>query len=310
MRILIWHVHGSWTTSFVQGAHTYLVPVLPGRGPDGLGRARTWDWPSSVVEVTPEELPATDIDVVVVQRPVELEHLVEAWTGRRPGRDLPAVYLEHNTPEGPVHAMRHPAAGRQGLVVAHVTHFNNLMWDTAATPAVVVEHGIVDPGYRYTGTDRRAAVVVNDPTTRGRVVGADIIERVGRRHPLAIYGMRTEVLGGTDLPQHALHERLGAHRAYLHPFRWTSLGLALLEAMAIGLPPVALATTEVADAVPPGAGIVTNDLGRLETGLERLLGDPDAATAMGERARRAVTARYGLDRFLADWDRLLAEVTR
>ena len=27
MRILIWHVHGSWATSFVQGPHDYLVPV-------------------------------------------------------------------------------------------------------------------------------------------------------------------------------------------------------------------------------------------------------------------------------------------
>ena len=35
MRILIWHVHGSWTTSFVHGPHTYLLPVVPDRGPDG-----------------------------------------------------------------------------------------------------------------------------------------------------------------------------------------------------------------------------------------------------------------------------------
>ena len=53
MRILLWHVHGSWTTAFVQGPHTYVVPVTPDRGPDGLGRARTFDWPDSVVEVPP-----------------------------------------------------------------------------------------------------------------------------------------------------------------------------------------------------------------------------------------------------------------
>ena len=48
MKVLIWHVHGSWTTAFVQGRHDYLVPVTPDRGPDGLGRARTWDWPAAV----------------------------------------------------------------------------------------------------------------------------------------------------------------------------------------------------------------------------------------------------------------------
>ncbi|MEV4189207.1 glycosyltransferase family 1 protein, partial [Streptosporangium canum] len=41
MRILLWHVRGSWTTAFVHGAHDYLVPLVPGRGPDGRGRART-----------------------------------------------------------------------------------------------------------------------------------------------------------------------------------------------------------------------------------------------------------------------------
>ena len=31
MNILLWHVHGSWTTALVQGDHTYLVPVVPDR---------------------------------------------------------------------------------------------------------------------------------------------------------------------------------------------------------------------------------------------------------------------------------------
>jgi hypothetical protein len=55
MRILLWHVHGSWTTSLVHGGHEYLVPVLPDRGPDGRGRAQTYDWPGSVRELTPEQ---------------------------------------------------------------------------------------------------------------------------------------------------------------------------------------------------------------------------------------------------------------
>src|SRR5688500_3708849 len=99
MRILIWHVHGSWTTAFVQGDHDYLVPVVPDRGPDGRGRARTWDWPERVVERTPADLRHDDVDVVVLQRP-EDETLAAEWLGRRPGRDVPAVWLEHNAPQG------------------------------------------------------------------------------------------------------------------------------------------------------------------------------------------------------------------
>ena len=64
MRVLLWHVHGSWTTAFVQGSHEYLIPVTPDRGPDGLGRARTWSWPASAVEVTREEAAQAEVDVV------------------------------------------------------------------------------------------------------------------------------------------------------------------------------------------------------------------------------------------------------
>ena len=53
MNVLLWHVHGSWTTALVQGPHTYLLPVVPDRGPDGRGRAQTWDWPPGAIEVTP-----------------------------------------------------------------------------------------------------------------------------------------------------------------------------------------------------------------------------------------------------------------
>ena len=38
MRILAWHVHAAWMTSFVQGPHEYYVPVLPDRSADGKVR--------------------------------------------------------------------------------------------------------------------------------------------------------------------------------------------------------------------------------------------------------------------------------
>jgi glycosyltransferase involved in cell wall biosynthesis len=310
VNVLLWHVHGSWTTAFVQGPHRYLVPVTPDRGPDGLGRARTWDWPVSVVEVTPAEAAEAEVDVVVLQRPHELAGLAEAWLGgRQPGRDVPAVYLEHSSPEGPINDMRHPAADRPDLTVVHVTHFNALFWDTGSTPTRVIEHGVVDPGHRYTGELPRAAVVVNEPVRRGRVTGTDLLPRFGAAVPLDVFGMGAGAVGGTeDLPQRRLHEEMARRRVYLHPVRWTSLGLSLLEAMHVGMPVVALATTEVPEAVPPEAGVVTNRLDVADAALRRLVADPEEARVMGKAAREAALARYGLARFLAGWDTLLAEV--
>ena len=311
MRILIWHVHGSWTTAFVQGRHEYVVPVRPDRGPDGRGRAATWDWPRSVREVAPERLADEKIDVIILQRPVELERLAEAWLRRRPGRDVPAVCLEHNAPQGRIDELRHWAADRRDLVVVHVTHFNDLFWDTGTTPTRVIEHGIVDPGYRYTGELPRAAVVINEAPRRGRVTGTDLLRPLGADVPLDLFGMDAARLGGYENPpQETLHTEMARRRAYLHPIRWTSLGLSLLEAMHLGMPVVALATTEVPDAVPPEAGVVSTRVEVLRDALRRLVDDPEQARAMGKAAREAALARYGLARFLADWDRVLAEVAR
>lgn len=318
MNILLWHVHGSWTTAFVQGPHRYLVPVTPDRGPDGLGRARTYSWPGSVVELTPEQLREAEIDLVVLQRPHE-EALAERWTGRRPGRDLPAVYLEHNAPDGDVPDTRHPVADRRDLLLVHVTAFNRLFWDSGATRTAVVEHGIPDPGHRWTGELPRAAVVVNEPLRRGRTTGTDLLPLLAEAAPLDVFGMRTEGLAealglpadrcrSADLPQAELHGAMAARRCYLHPVRWTSLGLSLLEAMHLGMPVVALATTEVVEAVPPGAGVVSTRPEELAAAARRYLADPDLAAADGARARRAALERYGLKRFLTDWDHLIEEV--
>jgi Glycosyl transferases group 1 len=310
MRILLWHVHGSWTTALVQGEHTYLLPMLPERGDDGRGRAETWDWPPSAIEVTPEEAADADVDVVLLQRPKELDGLAEQWLGgRRPGRDLPAIYVEHNSPQGPINEMRHPAADRDGFTIVHVTHFNALFWDCGTTPTRVIEHGIVDPGYRYSGDVPAAAAVINEPGRRGRVTGTDLLPHLNGRVPIHLFGMGAGAFGGIeDVPQDQLHDELARRRVYLHPYRWTSLGLALLEAMQLGMPVVALSTTEVAEAVPPSAGVVTNRIAGLRDGLEAFVADAEAARRAGRAARAACLSRYGLGRFLNDWDALLAEV--
>ncbi len=309
MRVLSWHVHGAWSTAFVRGDHDYLVPVVPDRGPDGRGRARTYDWPAGVREVTPTELATEPVDVVVLQRPRELE-LAREWLG---DRRIPAVYVEHDCPRGGVPHTRHPLADQAEIPIVHVTHFNALMWDSGRAPTEVIEHGVVDPGPLWTGELERAAIVVNDPVRRGRLVGADLIPVFARVAPIDLFGMNTDQVEGVvahDLPQFEMHNQLARRRVYVHPFRWTSLGLSLVEAMHVGMPVVTLATTEAVEAVPPDAGARSNRIDVLTGAVRRLLADPAEAAAAGGVARRAALARYGLARFLHDWDRLLKEVTR
>ncbi|MEN3307370.1 MAG: hypothetical protein V7603_3572 [Micromonosporaceae bacterium] len=316
MKILLWHVHGAWTTAFVQGQHTYFVPVTPERGPYGRGRADTYPWPGSVVEVKPGDLADLDVDVLVLQRPEEWA-LAARRLGRRPGRDVPVIYVEHNTPRVDVPNSRHPMADRDDVVLVHVTHFNELFWDSGGTRTVVIEHGIPDPGERYTGELDRLAVVVNEPVRRGRVTGTDLLPRFAEVAPLDVYGMGVaglpehldmEVNVVDDPPQGRMHAEICRRRAYVHPLRWTSLGLSLLEAMSLGMPVLALATTEAVEAVPPDAGVLSTRVDVLLEAARWLLAEPADARRLGARARVVAQARYGLDRFQTDWDLLLHQV--
>jgi hypothetical protein len=322
MRILAWHVHGSWMTAFVRSRHDVLVPVLPDRGADGLGRATTYAWPARVREVTPQEIGDLSaggaLDVVVLQRPHEAE-LLRAWTGLDAGRDVPAVYVEHNTPRGDVTAWRHHLADRRDIPIVHVTPFNAAMWDNGDAPVRVVEHGIPDPGHLYSGHLETLAFACNEPVRRTRVAGTDLAARIARSVPVHVYGMKTDgverviptgLAGAEELAQADLHKRMAEHRAYLHPYRWTSLGLALLEAMTLGMPVLVLAATAAPEAVPAGAGLVTADVDELAASARALVADPALARARGDVARAYALQRFGLGRFLSDWDRLLEEVAR
>jgi hypothetical protein len=263
--------------------------------------------------MTPEQLHDADIDVVVLQRPHEID-LVRRWTGRVPGRDLPACYVEHNAPEPHPALSRHHLADRNDIPIAHVTHFNEVFWDNGRAPTTVVEHGVVDPGDRYTGELPHAAVVINEPHRRRRMVGSDLITDFTGQMPVDHFGLTDAALPGVrhvgELPQDAMHTELARRRLYLHPNRWTSLGLSLVEAMHLGMPVVALAATEATNAIPAQAGAVSTDPRRLREAAAEFIRDAEAARLAGKAARAHALERYGLPRFLHDWDQLLEELTR
>ena len=301
LRVLLWHVHGSWTDAFVRGRHDYLLPVSPEGPPWGLGKAGR-NWPS-VTEVPLDRLAEAEPDVVVLQRPEELD--LVAHLG------VPSVYVEHNAPRPYAASSEHPLAGRSDITVAHVTHFNQAMWDCGRAPTTVVPHGIPDPGARYTGELAAGVSMINEPVRRRRVTGADLLDTLAEAAPVDLFGIGTEEVGGRgDVPAPALHDEIARRRVYLHTARWTSLGLSLLEAMHLAMPVVVFAATEAIEAVPPDAGVLSTDISVLARGFRELVHEPDFAALAGKNAREHALKKHGLDAFLTTWDRLLAETVR
>jgi glycosyltransferase involved in cell wall biosynthesis len=167
----------------------------------------------------------------------------------------------------------------------------------------------------YTGDVPRAATMINEPARRGRVVGADLLEPLSRYAQIDVWGIGTDALsvnrgavtGRGDVGAPRLWHQIGRRRVYLHTARWTSLGLSLIEAMMLGMPIVAVGTTMAPFVIPSEAGVVSLDPATLGEGLRDFLDDQATAVAAGKAAREFATARFGLDRFLAEWDRVIEQ---
>lgn len=303
--------------SFVAGRHRYLIPVNTAGNADGRGLCGR-NWPAAQ-EISLDRLRDEDVDLVVLQRPQEIE-LAERFLGRRPGIDVPAVYVEHNAPRPSAVDSIHPLAGRRDMRLVHVTNYNQLMWDNGVAPTEVITHGIADPGNLFSGQIDSAATMINEPMRRWRTVGTDLVAELSTRVPVEVWGIGTDslnrdgrlgaVTGRGDIghPQ-VLHE-IACRRVYLHTARWTSLGLSLIEAMFLGMPIVAVGSTEAPMVVPAEAGVVSTDVEKLASGLQTYVADPAAAMIGGKAARDYALAHFGLDRFLSTWDRLIAECCR
>ena len=225
---------------------------------------------------------------------------------------LPRVFLEHDPPRGSPTDTQHPFDDPDGLLV-HVTAFNDLMWDNGRTPTRVVEHGVIVPAdVRYTGEIERGLVVVNGLPKRGRRLGADVFEAVRRKVPLDLVGIGSEAVGGLGEIGHAdLPGLMARYRFFFNPIRYTSLGLAVCEAMTVGMPIVALATTEMATVVENGvSGYVDTNVDALVERMRDLLENPSDAARLGKGARRTAESRFAIERFARDWSAVLEEVVR
>jgi hypothetical protein len=302
-KILIWHIHGSYLNALARIEHDWYLPVKPGR-PEGYGgRGRTFDLPTYVRELPAEQVRDLPLDLIIYQTPKNyFEDQFEILSAAQ--RALPKIYLEHNTPKPHAVDMRHPIDDPHVLLV-HVTHYNRLMWDNGRTPTMVIEHSVaIDPNIAYSGHLERGICVVNGMQRRPRIAGYDIFLRAREKVPLDIVGMETESLGGLgDIPYRDLHRRIAGYRFLFSPMRYTSLPLAVIEAMTIGMPVVALATTELPTVIEHGkTGYVSCNVDELIDHMRFLLREPGEARRIGASTQAVACERFGLGRFIRDWN--------
>jgi hypothetical protein len=284
--------------------------VKPGY-PEGYGgRLGEFPWNDNVHNVPAEIVSELDFDCVLFQsRKNYLQDQYEILSESQ--RQLPRIYLEHDPPqEHPTNSCH--VVDDPNILLVHVTAFNQLMWDSGHTPTCVIEHGVMVPEeMQYTGELDRGLVVVNGLRSRGRRLGLDVFSQVRQQIPLDLVGMGAAELGGLgEIPHHQLSAFQSHYRFFFNPIRYTSLGLAVCEAMMLGMPIIGLATTEMVTVVENGvSGYVDTNVDRLVQVMQTLLQDSRQARRLGAGARRHAKERFNIQRFVYDWEQAFARVT-
>jgi glycosyltransferase involved in cell wall biosynthesis len=310
LKILTWHIHGSYLYYLSHVPFDFFVPVKPGRPLGYAGRTASYRWPENIIEVPADKVKALDFDAVLFQSHDNYQiDQYEILTEKQ--LQLPRIFLEHNPPRGSPVDTQHPVDDSNVLLV-HVTHYNELAWEAGRTPTRVIEHGVVVPeSARYQGELDRGLCIMNNIASRGRRMGYDILERAREEVPIDLIGMGWKEAGGLGEISHAdIAPFSTRYRFHFSPVRHSSLALSLCEAMMTGQPIVGLGTTEIPSVVENGvSGFVDTRLAHVIAFMKLLLRDRKLAFELGQGARKVAMERFHIDRFKADWIDAFTHVT-
>lgn len=307
LRIFTWHIHGSYLYYLSQGKYDIYIPVTEQKTEGYYGRGETFPFGANVIEVPAAEVKNMEFDVVLFQ--THHNYLVDQYEVlSEEQRQLPRIFLQHDPPLNQPVDQRHPVDDANILLV-HVTHFNKLMYNNNRTPVKVIEHGVTVHGAAYNGKLEKGIVVINNLPDRGRRLGLDIFKEVSKHVPLDLAGMGNGALGIGEVLHPQLPEFIKNYRFFFNPIRYTSLGLAVAEAMQIGVPVVGLATTEMVTLIQNGVnGYLHTDIDYLIEKIKLLLSDPLHATMLGAAGKVTAMERFNINRFAKEWEDLFTQM--
>jgi glycosyltransferase involved in cell wall biosynthesis len=303
LRVLTWHIHGSYLYYLTQTDCVFYLPYKDGSGEEGYGgRTRSFPWGDNVINVPAEKVKEAEFDCILFQSKKNyLQDQFEILTEEQ--RSLPKIYLEHDPPRESPTNTKHVVDDPDMLLV-QVTYFNELMWDNNRTPTKVIEHGVmVDEQVSYSGEINKGIVVINGIVKRGRRLGLDVFEKVRKEIPLEIVGMGSEEMGGLgEINNRELSKFIAQYRFFFNPIRYTSLGLSVCEAMMTGLPIIGLATTEMSVTIKNNySGFIDTNVNALIQKMHMLLNDREKAKELGEGAKETAGRKFNIERFKNDW---------
>ena len=278
-------------------------PLLPDRGPDGRGRAQTYAWPEARARgAARPALADEELDVVILQRPQDVALADALARPACPGRDLPAVWVEHNAPQGRVAEHAAPAGGSrrpddrarhalQRPVLGLRRHADHASSSTASSTRRRATRASCR-GRRSSSTRRGGADASPAPTSSTAICGDVPWDLFGidsrrarrRRRPAARRPARASWRGAASTSTRTAGRASGCRCSRPCTSR---------------CPSSPLATTEAHDAVPPACGVVSNRLRRPARGRRAARRRPRRGARASARPR--ARTRCGATGSSASW---------
>ncbi len=310
IKIFTWQIHGSYLYYLSQANIEICIPVKKSPQEGFTGKGKNFPWGDNVHEIPVDKVKNYTFDCVVFQS--KKNYLEDQYEVLSPyQRTLPQIYIEHDPPRMHPTDTRH-VVNSPSMLLVHVTHFNNLMWNSNQTPTTVIEHGVTLPKNDIVVRKKNKGIVmINNLQQRGRRLGSDVFQEVKKYIPLDIVGMNSGKIGGFgEIPHSQLFEFLSQYTFFFNPIRYTSLGLSVIEAMMAGLPIVGLATTELSTVITNGIhGYIHTDVTYLIKKMNDLLVNEKKAKKLGEHAQVYAHERFSMQRFSHQWEKVLTIVT-
>ena len=310
MKIFTWHIHGSYLFFLSQGNYQIYIPVTETRKEEGYyGRGETFPFGDNVIEIPVDEVRHREFDCILFQ--TNKNYLTDQYEIlSEEQRQLPRIYLEHDPPREHPTNTKHIMQDAE-VTFVHVTHFNRMMWDNGHVPTQVIEHGVLLPGATYQGEIPKGIVVINNLPSRGRLLGLDLFLEARKHVPLDLVGMGTGELGLGEVLHPQLPGFISKYRFFFNPIRWTSLGLAICEAMMLGIPIVGMATTELSSVITNEKnGFIHTDIDYLINKMKLLVEDKSLATQLGIEGKKTAMDRFNIERFTSEWKNLFEKLIR
>lgn len=313
LKIFTWNVHSGYLFSLIKTGHEFYVPIKSGRPYHYAGKNDEFRWPKNIHNIRISNIKRQKFDLIILQHPEEFIEQSAVLSANQ--LKLPKIYIHHapwRKRKKSKKAKWSPYLKQIDLFV-HIVRYNREQWirkfPETRKRCRVIYHGIEVPeDIVWSGRIKKGIAAINDLQRPG--VGLELWRDVSKKVPIDLYGTNSERFGGRGfIKNDLLREKFANYRAYFNPTTDSSLPMAVLEAMSVGLPVVTTATTELPKIIKNGFnGFISNDVNFLIAKMELLIKDKDLAKRLGENAKETVRKKFSMERFVNEWNDVFDEV--